>query len=516
MARDNFSKKIIDKLRMRVANRCSNPECRVPTTGPSGALDKVNNIGVAAHICAAAPGGPRYSQEMTPNERKSIKNAIWLCANCSVDIDRDEEKYTISLLKEWKNQAEQNAREELGRKLPHKNDAINTVSAALTGLPISFLPTAIDNVHKASEKSLELLDPRFVIKSGYTKDGPSYTLHAKEEVNVTMAIKGKHAKDYENKYKRLVEHGDDFEVHDVRISFNGSELMKEISKVSPTASLTIKQNKKKGIQKVWIVDSKTSAIEVFEDIHGKIRIGRNSFTFEGSACGDIFTFKYQKLFNKVKSIITFGLDFKKWEGIDLRFLPYFSKCFSFFEKLANGWEFFSALEVDGIRELESEGKVLSELDFVKSIRTDLTYIDKAKIVSTYLGEQIVFTSNFSYSLEEFSRLSYAANVIRGLCVYSEKDIVRNATSSIVVDQGAKIIQFLKNVTEPGNFKILQHDNETIKCFGKPLKLPPKEIRLKRVTPKLAQINKGYKVGDIVNIEWIPSTGFQYIEEYVSS
>ena len=33
--------------------------------------NKIINIGVAAHICAAAPGGPRYDSAMTEEERKS-------------------------------------------------------------------------------------------------------------------------------------------------------------------------------------------------------------------------------------------------------------------------------------------------------------------------------------------------------------------------------------------------------------------------------------------------------------
>ena len=56
--RDNFSKQVIEKLRPRVANRCSNPDCRVPTTGPNLDIQKVSNIGIAAHICATARGGP--------------------------------------------------------------------------------------------------------------------------------------------------------------------------------------------------------------------------------------------------------------------------------------------------------------------------------------------------------------------------------------------------------------------------------------------------------------------------
>jgi hypothetical protein len=46
------------------------------TIGPSReALDNVATVGVAAHIHAAAPGGPRYNAAMSPEERASIERA---------------------------------------------------------------------------------------------------------------------------------------------------------------------------------------------------------------------------------------------------------------------------------------------------------------------------------------------------------------------------------------------------------------------------------------------------------
>ena len=38
---------------------------------------------------------------MTSQERSSFENGIWLCANCSTLIDKDERYYTVELLKNW-------------------------------------------------------------------------------------------------------------------------------------------------------------------------------------------------------------------------------------------------------------------------------------------------------------------------------------------------------------------------------------------------------------------------------
>lgn len=113
--RDDFSKSTIETLKARVAHKCSNTSCRAITAGPSTDPNKSNSIGEAAHISAAAPGGPRYDSSMSAEERKSIKNAIWLCSNCSDKIDKDPEAYPISLLQEWKTEAERLALEELGK-----------------------------------------------------------------------------------------------------------------------------------------------------------------------------------------------------------------------------------------------------------------------------------------------------------------------------------------------------------------------------------------------------------------
>lgn len=111
--RDDFSLRIKNILAKRVAYICSNPNCNNPTVGPSSTETKTINIGVAAHICAAAPGGPRYDNEMTSEERSSVDNGIWLCQNCSKLIDSDVKNYPIELLKEWKKNAEAEAEKRL-------------------------------------------------------------------------------------------------------------------------------------------------------------------------------------------------------------------------------------------------------------------------------------------------------------------------------------------------------------------------------------------------------------------
>lgn len=113
--RDNFTQATIDKLSRKVANLCSNPECRILVMSAKAQGNQgVANLGVAAHICAASPNGPRYDSAMTTEERKHENNGIWLCQNCARLIDIEPDNHPKELLLEWKSEAAKFARSKLG------------------------------------------------------------------------------------------------------------------------------------------------------------------------------------------------------------------------------------------------------------------------------------------------------------------------------------------------------------------------------------------------------------------
>lgn len=117
-ARDEFPARVIEQICKRAGGRCSAPNCRALTTGPAESRSSgVSNVGVAAHITAAASGGPRFDPSRTPQERRSIENAIWLCQTHGKLIDDDERRYTVDLLRSWREHAEKRASDELGQPL---------------------------------------------------------------------------------------------------------------------------------------------------------------------------------------------------------------------------------------------------------------------------------------------------------------------------------------------------------------------------------------------------------------
>jgi len=114
MPRDDFGRTTKVKLAERAGHRCS--ICRAATVGPSADGDEaVSNVGQAAHISAAAPGGPRYKSSLTAEERSEIANAIWLCAVHAKIVDDDSTTYTVEELGRFKREAERQASVALGQ-----------------------------------------------------------------------------------------------------------------------------------------------------------------------------------------------------------------------------------------------------------------------------------------------------------------------------------------------------------------------------------------------------------------
>ena len=119
MGRDNFSAKTVSVAQRRAAYICSNPSCRGSTIAGSERNETgVIFTGVVAHITAAAKGGARYDESLTSEQRCDISNAIFLCADCSVMIDKDSgADYSIEVLRGWKHEHESWVRENLNKRV---------------------------------------------------------------------------------------------------------------------------------------------------------------------------------------------------------------------------------------------------------------------------------------------------------------------------------------------------------------------------------------------------------------
>lgn len=89
------------------------------------------NLGEAAHITAASPGGSRYDEALGPSERRSAENGIWLCRTHARLVDADEVGYPVETLRAWKAGAEEEARRRLAQPDPPARASAPRVPAML-------------------------------------------------------------------------------------------------------------------------------------------------------------------------------------------------------------------------------------------------------------------------------------------------------------------------------------------------------------------------------------------------
>lgn len=87
----------------RSGNRCAYPSCGVELVVEAHHQDdRPKAVGKVAHIAAASAGGPRFDPDMTPQQRGSARNLIYLCGTHHDAIDSQLALHTRAFLVEAK------------------------------------------------------------------------------------------------------------------------------------------------------------------------------------------------------------------------------------------------------------------------------------------------------------------------------------------------------------------------------------------------------------------------------
>ncbi|MBC3229988.1 NACHT domain-containing protein [Serratia fonticola] len=140
--RDDFSERTKLQIAKRVGWLCSFPLCRKWTVGATSDGEGEINIGTAAHICAAAPGGPRYDGNMSQEERSSVRNGMWMCRDHGKAIDSSDPEFTVEKLRRWKREAEIEA----WKRVLHSGIVCDSRECADTEAVIRARAAAIDDL----------------------------------------------------------------------------------------------------------------------------------------------------------------------------------------------------------------------------------------------------------------------------------------------------------------------------------------------------------------------------------
>jgi len=521
MRTDDFSLDLIRRLRERVAHRCSNPDCRIVTTAAGLGEMGVNSIGRAAHISAASAGAARYDASMSSKRRKSIENAIWLCGNCHIKVDNDEAAFPTLLLNSWKLRAEEFARRELGQKLITDADSQDTLIAALGGTPKHLPRTAIANVIAAGEKELQQLDARFQVRTTYVDKTLVHELTAVGTVPVSFQVMpSSDGGEFFADLKKMIDHGTAVTLPARHVSASGSPLITHVLDITTAnqGTLTFTPAARAATLKLVLSHPTNGQVRAFNDMPGRLNFGRKSITFSGGNCDGALHISFQKSFQEGSALSDgqFFIDLKRWNGRDIRHIPYHQKLDELFRDLADGWHLEFELEIDGMEFLSGRFNDSRALrPYISSVNVLLAYSMRARALARHLNERIEFRDDISFTKEQHKALIDALEIFDLKRVYERAEMTSNVTCCLVLtdESAASVLQQRKT---PAEIVIRSAEEESIRIFDRLLTLPPLEIVLQAVLPRLLGRATPARSGQKIRLEFEPADGFKCIYRYGSS
>lgn len=334
--RHDFTQPTVQRLRDRAGNVCSFPECYVHTHGSAFTGDKAVGIGVACHIKAAAPGGPRYDAEQTKDQRRHLDNGIWMCQTHSRLIDADDSAFSVETLLEWKQRAEARSNSLLNQKSftqKEVNAAVEegniSIVQRMMNMSTDPINMPLDTMMTGYETALEALDPRFNVQVDRVGGNCHHFISAAQE-NVTLNLILQDLDKLEGFYeaeRALFEEGRQLEIPGAHVMFEGSKLFEAIHQKihrSGQGVLTMGAPKRPLTANLYVrtTEGHEVSIDTFTCYYtsGSVRT-----VFEGEALGGFFAVKASCAHDGTGTSFDLRFDAEAWRGKNIFDLPRFSR-----------------------------------------------------------------------------------------------------------------------------------------------------------------------------------------------
>ncbi|EOJ9248719.1 hypothetical protein ACM5SQ_005365 [Pseudomonas aeruginosa] len=497
--RDDFSPATIRKIKEMSGDVCSMPSCRVITGGSKKLRDNSFSIGVAAHICAASPGGPRYDLSMGKEDRKSYENGIWLCQTHSRMIDVDPARFPVDLLKAWKEEAERWSMTNVGQKLISQLDHDNAIRKAVGRSIAEFvgggdsINAPVQNIILGYEEGLNELDSRFVVKVARKSDGVLvHQIFSRPGEDGRFKLSIKKSENIEDSIRRMVERGekacfdrDDFE-------FSGSKLFEEISK-GKGGRLHVGVEGKEVELVIYLVleDGDEEEFANFKSVqvsgtkYGKITgqafSGLLSVNFEFSLLGDLPN-------------LNINFNPNVWIGQDVSRLGYFSNIKKIVKHLRGG----------GVRKLATEivrdkqayriglGNIEDASPFVEAMTWHVDLLNAVRVISDAVFQPII-VKDFNISVEDEETLFRYASLLEGDIVETVKP-GHEFCRGVFTPEGFKNYDEMPHKENEFSVRFVEDDGRFFKLLGNEVKPPPVDVSIEKCTVNRFSYIEGDDVG----------------------
>jgi len=456
---------------------------------------------------------------MSPGARMSIENAIWLCSICATKIDRDVDRYPPQLLRDWKAGAEAQAIDELGKRQPAASDARDQLNMALTGLPVAFAPSAIANVHVASQLALQKLDPRFRVETSYKEKTTTVTLHALEQIPMSFQIGPTAADSWRQQLQGLAEHGSVASLSSADVSLSGSPLLQEVmASYGPKGGrIVLAPHTKPAIVKLSLVNENTKQVISQDDVQGELAGGRKSFTFKGKTFGDLLSVSIRADITPTPTDADFSLevDLRCWESVDVRLLPYFERLAQFYTCVLDDWAIDARLEALGMSLMDGCIRLPADSSLLRATQIVLEYTRRARVLASKLGTPLRFELSSRFSAVDHAALAEVVDLLEGGQEFGRERLQSSITSTVVLAAGLSEARQLLESQSNAKALLFQEQRDAITVFGQLIDLPLLETRMSGVTPKIIGEPTPTSEGEVVLVEWLPDEDFVLSRRFVT-
>lgn len=440
--RDDFKVTTKRLLAQNVGNLCSNPDCRVLTLGAKTEVLGSAGVGVAAHITAAAIGGPRYDVRLTKDERKGYQNGIWLCQNCARIIDIDVLKYPIPLLELWKKKAEKFSNNNIGKQLYDeaavRKEVLKNTVEYINDQSVSSSSKLVLEALKLNESNITELDPRFGIKTNIINGELSYILEPKcASIELQVAVKDKKDHLLINSFLKLAEEGREFSIDLNKINMCGSPLFEQLM-TKPDAVFQVGAVKSKKKCHIYVTNKNKTVDYCLASCDALCYGGTKKSIIEGSALAKLLSFSVEYGFD-VDIQLAFTIHTKIWIGKRIDKLPYFPKLLKVVNMLSDLGELRIVLDDPECDEVPI-GVVSHQTankSFIVKVTRLIKYIDKARIVNEYFGLGLTY-EYFNVKEEESDALDELCDLIKSPVIKNREQLEKNPNVKVLLKDGFRV------------------------------------------------------------------------------
>ncbi|SEH54401.1 hypothetical protein SAMN05660691_00004 [Rheinheimera pacifica] len=374
------------------------------------------SIGVAAHICAASPGGPRYNPNMSEEQRTSYDNGIWLCQTCSRLIDVDERRFSVELLQTWKREAEEYSLKRVGQKSITEHERDKEVRAAygqgvLEQAKGSVIAgDSISKVIEGYEKNLSELDERFLIT--VDKASASHTIHrieAKPGYRPTINLLVRNT-DSLDSLRRFQEFGESVQLDGDSFKFEGSKLFDILP---PGRGSLFFRGKPEKIETYILFRSDRSGDDCeLAYFHSNMTSGSKGVSINGSGLSGLFTLKATATQDE-GTRLNAKYSIEPWLGKRLDKLAYFPKLLkakTFLEKHP---------DARLVIEFHHQGQPIifdsikyNHTGFKNGFLESISIIDYCRAIAENFPESLIF-KEYAVSDREYEQIKRYYSILKG-------------------------------------------------------------------------------------------------------